>query len=85
MAKALFDICVVDTDAQSYLCHMPSRVLFNAEKNKYVDACSSQRAHFTPLCFSVDGLAGTETTCFLKRMACRLSTRWDRNYAEVLG
>ena len=22
---------------------------------------------------------------FLKRMACRLSSRWDRSYAEVLG
>ena len=60
----------------------------NAEvekKKKYADACSARRAHFTPLCFSVDGLAGTEATCFLKRMACRLSTWWDRNYAEVLG
>ena len=87
-AEALFDIRVVDTDAQSYLRHAPSRVLYNAEvekKNKYADACSARRAHFTPLCFSVDGLAGTEATCFLRRMACRLSTRWDRNYAEVLG
>ena len=36
-----FDICVVDTDALSYLCHAPSRVLLNAEvkkKNKYAEA-----------------------------------------------
>ena len=35
--------------------------------------------------FFVDGLAGSEATCFLKRMACRLSTRWDKSFAEVLG
>ena len=35
--------------------------------------------------FSVDGLAGSEANCVLKRMACRLSSRWDRSYAEVLG
>ena len=87
-AEALFDIRVVDTDAQSYLRHAPSRVLLNAEvekKNKYAEACAARRAHFTPLCFSVDGLAGSEANCFLKRMACRLSSRWDRSYAEVLG
>ena len=76
-----------NTDAQSYLCHTPSRVLFNAEvekKNKYADTCSAQCGHFTPLCFSVDGLAGTEAACFLKRMACRLSTRWDRSSFAIL-
>ena len=88
-AEALFDIHVVDTDAQSYLRHAPSKVLLNAEvekKNKYAEACAARHAHFTPLCFfSVDGLAGSEANCFLKRMACRLSSRWDRSYAEVLG
>lgn len=41
-AEALFDICVIDTDAHSYLCHTPSRVLLNAQverKNKYADTC----------------------------------------------
>ena len=86
-AEALFNIRVVDTDAKSYLCHAPSRVLLNAEvekKNKYAEACAAGRAHFTPLCFSVDGLMGSEANCFLKRMPCRLSSRWDRSYAEML-
>ena len=67
-AEALFDISVVDTDTQSYLHHAPSKVLLNAEvekKNKYAEACAARRAHFTPLCFSVDGLAGSEANCFL--------------------
>ena len=44
------------------------RVLFNAEvekKNKYARA---QLAHLaTSLCFSVDGLAGSEANWFLKK------------------
>ena len=87
-AEALFDIRVVDTDAQSYLRHAPNKVLLNAEvekKNKYAEACAAKRAYFTPLCFFVDGLVGSESNCFLKWMACRLSSWWDRSYADVLG
>ena len=72
-AEALFDISVADTDTQSYLRHPPRRVLFSAEvekKTKYADTCVAHCAHFTPLCFSVDGLAGSEANCFLKRMWC---------------
>ena len=68
-AETLFDIRVVDTDAQSFLYHAPNRFLLNAEmeqKNKYAEACAARRAYFTPLCFSVDGLAGSEAKCFLK-------------------
>ena len=86
--EALFDIRVVDTDTLSYLRHALSKVLLNAEmerKNKYAEACAARRTHFTPLCLSVNGLAGSEATCFLKRMACRLSSLWDRSYVEVLG
>ena len=54
-AEALFDICVIDTDAQSYQSHSPQTVLASAEaekKRKYSTACSDRRASFTPLCFS---------------------------------
>ena len=86
-AEALFDIRVVDTDAQSYLHRTPGRVLLNVEveKNKYADACDTRCTHFAPLCFSIIGLVGSEATCYLKRMACRLSTQWDKSFAEVLG
>ena len=65
-AMVLFDICVVDTDAKSYLSHSPVAVLASAEaeKRKYCDACTEHRATFTPLCFSVDGLARDEAACF---------------------
>ena len=65
-AEVLFDIYVVDTDTQSYLLHAPSRVLLNAEveNNKYAEACAAICAHFTPLCFPVDGLAESEANWF---------------------
>ena len=69
---ALFDICVVNTDAKSHLSHSPTTVLASAEaekKRKYCNACTEHRATFTPLCFSVDGLVGDEAACFSKHLA----------------
>jgi len=86
-SEALFDIRVTDTGAQSYLSQAPDQVLFRAEvekKYKYSAAATARRAHFTPLCFSVDGLTGTEASCFIKRLANGLSSCWDRSYSEVL-
>ena len=86
-AMALFDICVVDTDAKSYLSHSPVTVLASAEgekKRKYCDACTEHRATFTRLCFSVDGLVGDEAACFLKHLGRSLSVTWERHYGEVI-
>ena len=86
-AMALFDIRVVDNDARSYLSQSPGAVLASAEaeKNrKYYDACTERRATFTPLCFSVDGLAGDEAACFLKHLARSLSINWERHHGEIL-
>ena len=61
--------------------------MFQAEtekKQKYSAAATAHCAHFTPFCFSVDGLAGSEAVCFIKRLATGLSSRWERSYSEVL-
>ena len=66
-SMALFDICVVDTDALSYLSHSPAAVLASAEaekKWKYCAASSDQHATFTPLHFSVNRFAGDEANSF---------------------
>ena len=86
-SEALFDMCITDTGAQSYLGYAPASILFQAEdekKQKYVAAANACRAHFTPLCFSVDGLTGSEAACFIKRLATGLSLKCERNYSEVL-
>ena len=48
-AMVLFDICVVDTDAKSYLSHSPVVVLASAEaekKRKYCNVCTERHATF---------------------------------------
>jgi len=80
----LFDITISDTD---YLCYAPETVLSRAEvekKHKYFAASLARRAHFTPLCFSVYRLSGSEASCFIKWLATGLSLRWEKNYPEVL-
>ena len=79
-SEALFDIPIIDTDTQSYLSQPPISVLLTAEnekKRKYSAASVARRAHFTPLCFSVDA------AFFLKRLAYCLSAKWERSLADV--
>ena len=86
-AEALFNVRVIDTDAQSYLCQPSTFVLLTAEiekKRKYLDVSLAWRAHFTSLCFSIDGIVSREATSFLKRLAYCLSAQWDRSYADVI-
>ena len=86
--KALFDITVVDTDARSYHACSPHDVFRLAEvekKCKYMQACQDQRATFTPLCVSVDGMLGSEAEFFVKRLGDFLAARWERPYSVVMG
>ena len=86
-AEGLFDIRVVDTDAQSYVGRSPTEVLITAEqekKAKYAEACLQRRALFTTLCVSVDGLLGCETSSFIKILAERLSSKWNMSYSTIV-
>ena len=69
---ALFDVRVVDTDAQSYLSRSVGTILSSAEqekKIKYSEAVEARHASFTPFVMSVDGFLGREAAHFLKRLA----------------
>ena len=72
-AEALFDVRIVDTDTQSYLIHSPKSVLFGAEIEKKRKYSAAHRAHFTPLCFSVDDLTVGEASSFMKILASGLA------------
>ena len=63
----LFDVRVTDVDAPSYRNRSPQAELCSAEaekKRKYMEACLARHASFTPLCFSIDGMFGTEADFF---------------------
>ena len=86
--EVLFDIRVIDTDAQSYVNCTPMEVLGVAEKEKkakYSKACEERRGTFTPFCCSVDGLLGHEAETFLRRLGDCLAVKWERSYSEVMG
>ena len=82
----MFDIRIVDTDAQSYRERTPLAVLCYTEHNKlkYSQACQDRRATFTPLVLSVDGMMGCEATAFFRQIADLLSARWDRDFSSVM-
>ena len=87
-AEALFDVRVVDTDAQSYVQRAVSAVLASAErekKRKYSQAIEARHASFFPFVLSVDGLLAREARFVLKHFADRLATKWSRPYPEVMG
>jgi len=84
----LFDIRVINTDAQSYSARTPLAVSCLAEvekKRKYSQACNDRRATFTPLCVSVDGMFGPETEFFVKRLSDFLAAKWESPYGVVMG
>ena len=86
-SEVLFDVRIIDTDARSYLNRSPLDVLSAAEeekKRKYHQACIERRAQFTPLCITVDGMLGKEASIFVRRLAERLSVKWDSNYCNML-
>lgn len=84
----MFDIRVVNPDAQSYCDCTPLAVLSSAEydkRQKYSQACQDCRATFSPLCMSIDGMLGCEATAFLKQIGDMLSAKWEMDYETVMG
>jgi hypothetical protein len=84
--SALFDIRVINTDAESYVTRSIKSVLFGAEqekKRKYLEASRDRRATFTPFITSVDGALGTEARFFINHLTDRLSEKWHRKLSVV--
>ena len=79
-AEALFNIHVLDTDAQSY-CHCTLMAVLSTakryKKQKYSQARQDHRATFTPLCVIVDGMLGCEATAILKWIGDMLSAKFE--------
>ena len=70
--EALFDIRVMDTDAQSYTSRTVDSVLLSAKnekKKKYLQAVEARHASFTPFVTSIDGVLGREANSVMKLLA----------------
>ena len=85
---ASFDIRVRDTEAKSYSNRNPEDVLESCadeKRRKYSKACHEKHIAFTPLIFSVDGMMARESKIFLRRLADRLATKWDKPYSIIMN
>ena len=83
---ALLDVRVVDTDAQSYIHRNTDAILSSAEekkKRKYSSEAEARRGSFTPFVVSTDGMLGREANFLLKRLAQRISTKWDKPLGQT--
>jgi len=62
----IFDVRITDTEAHSHRNKDPAKVLELQEKekkDKYLQTGHELRKDFTPLVYSVDGMAGKEARC----------------------
>ena len=85
--QAVFDIRVTDTEARSYRHKDPVKVLADHEqekKRKYLRPCLELRKDFTPMVYSVDGMAGREAKAAERRMAAYLAEKWHRPYSQMV-
>ena len=86
--EALFDVRVIDTDAESHQCRSVQQVLRSAEeekKLKYSEAVEVRRGSFTPFVVSVDGFMGQEADRSLRRLAEVLVWKWEKLYSSVIN
>ena len=55
------------------------------EKNdKYLKACHRIRKDFTPMVYSVDGIAGRDTRSAEKHLVTALAAKWKKPYSEMV-
>ena len=47
--------------------------------------CEERRRDFTPLVYSVDGLACKEARSAERRLGALLASKWDRKYSDVVN
>ena len=67
-SSCVLDICITDTDAPSYKDQTSKKVLeghVKKKKDKYLQACLDRRRTFTPLVYSIDGMACKEARSFI--------------------
>ena len=85
--------CIIDCkvsylDSKTYKNRPAEKVLEEheqAKKRKHLQSCVDQRRDFTPFVVSCDGMMGKEADNTLKKLASKLSEKWDRPYSHTCG
>jgi hypothetical protein len=83
----IFDVRITDSDARSYRNKDVAKVLAAQEKekkDKYLQSCLARRKDFTPLVYTVDGIAGREAKSAEKHLATMLATKMRKPYGEMV-
>ncbi len=83
---AIFDVQVCNTDTKSYGNCESKKVLEGAarrKKEKYEEACLERRWDFTPMIYSVNGMADKHARAAEKRIAGLLAAKWARQYSQM--
>ena len=82
----LFDIQITNTESRSLRNTQPLKVLKAREKrkkDKYERACHEKRKDFSPLIYSIDGMAGPATRAAEKKLAGQFAYKWKREFSEM--
>ena len=85
--ECILDFRVTDPSAKSYRKKDPIKVLETQEKekkDKYLRKCLDRRKHFTPMVFSVDGMAGKEAKKTMKHLASLLAEKWEPPHGQMV-
>ena len=82
----IFDVQVCDTDAKSYGNRELKKVLESAarrKKDKYEEASLKRQRDFTPMIYSVDGMAEKHARAAKRRVAGMLAAKWKQQYSQM--
>ncbi len=77
---------ICDTDSRSYGNTSSSKILerhAKEKKDKYETACLDRRRDFTPLVYSVDGMASKDARTAEQQIAWLLKKKWSRTYSNM--
>ncbi|KAL7530731.1 hypothetical protein ACHAXR_003648 [Thalassiosira sp. AJA248-18] len=83
----IFDVRITDTDVRSQRNKDVAKILTKHEKekkDKRLCSCHEMWKNFTPLVYSVDGIAGREAKNAERRIATILSDKRQRPYSEMV-
>ncbi|KAL7474526.1 hypothetical protein ACHAW6_000505 [Cyclotella cf. meneghiniana] len=82
----VFNVRICDTNSRSYGNTSSSKILerhAKEKKDKYETACLDRRWDFTPLVYSVDGMASKDAQTAEQCIAWLLMKKWSRTYSDM--